>query len=63
MGKFRPKPAALLYKDFVLICATDAPIWHILPILLIEKSVSYVFSMVAEAVPFQNIDSFRGSLK
>jgi hypothetical protein len=40
--------------DFVLICATGAPFSSILLIFLIEDSITYLFSMAVEAVPFQN---------
>jgi hypothetical protein len=48
--------------DFVLICAMGAPFSPILLILPIEESITYVFSMAAEVVPFQSMDLFRSSL-
>lgn len=48
--------------DFVLICATGAPFSPILLILPIEESITYVFSMGAEAAPFQNGDLIWGLL-
>jgi hypothetical protein len=38
--------------DFVLICATGAPFSPILLILPIEESITYLFSMAFEVVPF-----------
>jgi hypothetical protein len=44
----RPAP------DFALICATGASIWPFSPILPIQESITCVFSVAGEAVPFQN---------
>jgi hypothetical protein len=44
-------------QNFVLICAWDVPISPILPILPIEKSITYLFSILPFAVPFH--DGFK----
>jgi hypothetical protein len=38
-------------KNFVLICAWDVPISPILPILPVEKSITYLFSISPFVVP------------
>ena len=52
--KFRRGHSALRCQLFVLICAQDMPIRPILPILPIEKSITYLFSILPFVVPFQN---------
>ena len=60
--EFSGRASNILSRKFVLICAWDVPISPILPILPVEESITYLFSICHFVVPFQNINLFRGSL-